>query len=245
MNPSDAVFKFLGEMVAYGGGAAVIAYLLFQHLGKQWLENKFAQRLEEHKHQQAIELQRLRVEIDSLLSGALKIQECEFRCLPEAWHKLDEALGLVRWLVSPGQEYPNLDRLSSEELEEFLQSTEFTETQKERIRSSRTRLQEYQDIEFWHRLHRVKKPVSDLQNLVARNGIFFPVTLKAKFDQICELLWSAVVSKEVGFEAKDYKMQREGWTEVKDKAEPLYKAIEAEVQNRLHSHGRADKGSAG
>ncbi len=244
MDGSDVLFRFLGRIAAYGGGAAVIAYLLFQYLGKQWIENKFAQRLEEHKHQQAIELQRLRVEIDSLLSGALKIQEREFQSLPEAWHKLDEAHGLVRWLVSPGQEYPNLDKLSPEELEEFLQGTKFTETQRGRIRSARSRLKEYEEIEFWHRLHRVKHSVSDLQSFVARNGIFFPATLKAKFNEICDLLWSALISKEVGYEAKDYKMQNEGWKEIEEKAEPLYKAIEAEVQSRLHSHGRAEKGES-
>lgn len=55
--------KFVLQMLAYGGGSAVVAYLLFQRLGKTWIENKFAQRLDQLRHQQALELQRLRVEI--------------------------------------------------------------------------------------------------------------------------------------------------------------------------------------
>ena len=66
---------FLLQMLAYGGGSAAVAYLLFQWLGKTWIENKFAQRLDQLRHQQALELQRLRVEIDAMLSGALKLQE--------------------------------------------------------------------------------------------------------------------------------------------------------------------------
>lgn len=238
MTMTEQALKFLGELVAYGGGSAVVAYLLFQYLGKTWIENKFSQRLDQLKHQQALELQRLRVEIDSLLSGALKLQDREFQVLPEAWQKLDEAHGLVSWLVSPMQEYPDLDRMTPAQLEEFLVTTEFTETQKDQLRASQKKVSSYTDIVFWYRLHKVKVAFSDLQKFVARNGIFFPADLKEKFTKISDMLWSALISKEVGYEAKDNKMQREGWKEIKENVEPLYKSIEADIQARLQSHGR-------
>jgi len=99
-------------MLAFGGGSAVIAYVVFQYIGKKWIENKFAERLDLLRHQHALELQRLRVEIDALLSGAIKLQEKEFLVLPDAWAKLDEAHGLVAWLVSPSQQYANVDRMN-------------------------------------------------------------------------------------------------------------------------------------
>lgn len=235
---SENILKFLGEMVAYGGSGAIVAYLLFQFLGKTWIENKFAQRLDQLKHQQALELQRLRVEIDSLLSGALKLQDREFQILPEAWQKLDEAHALAKWFVCPGQEYPNLDQMTGAQLEEFLEKTEFTETQKNELRTSQNKFISYQDVVFWYRLQKVKVAFSELRNFVARNGIFFPSELKEKFTKISELLWSALVSKEIGHEAKDWKMQGEGWTEITEKVEPLYKSIEADIQARLQSHGR-------
>lgn len=92
---SEQILLFLGKIVAIGGPAAVIAFLLFRYLGKSWIESKFSERLEQFKHQQALEIQRLRIEIDSTLSGVLKIQEKEFETLPEAWGKLDEANNLV------------------------------------------------------------------------------------------------------------------------------------------------------
>ena len=135
MSPTEHVLKFLGEMLVFGGSGAAIAYLLFQFLGKSWIDNKFAQRLEQHKHQQALELQRLRVEIDSMLSGALKMQEREFMILPALWEKLDEAYGLATWLTSPAQQYPGVGRMGDEELEEFLSSSKLLETQKSSIRA--------------------------------------------------------------------------------------------------------------
>lgn len=235
---SEQILKFLGEVVAYGGSAAIIAFLLFQYLGKTWIENKFAQRLDQLKHQQALELQRLRVEIDSLLSGALKLQDREFQVLPEAWQKLDEAHGLAKWFVSPGQEYPNLDQMNESQFEEFLEKTEFTETQKNELRNSQNKLVSYQDIVFWYRLYKVKVAFSELRNFVARNGIFFTSELKEKFTKISELLGSALISKEIGHEAKDWKIQGEGWTKMTEDIEPLYKSIEADIQARLQSHGR-------
>lgn len=234
----DEMTKFLLQMIAFGGGSAAVAYLLFQWLGKTWIENKFAQRLDHLRHQQALELQRLRVEIDSMLSGALKLQEKEFSVLPEAWAKLDEAHGLVSWLVAPFQQYADVNRMKSSQLQEFLDGTDFTDSQKEDVRNSCDMGKTYQDILFWHRLHKVKNAFSELQIYVARNGIFLPADLESKFRKIAEMLWSAVISKEVGHEAKDWKMQSEGWDKVKEEAEPLYLDIKKHIQERLQAHAR-------
>ena len=238
MVTAEAIWSFLGQMVLYGGGGAVVAYLLFQYLGKTWIENKFAERLDQLRHQQALDLQKLRVEIDALLSGAIRLQEREFSVLPAAWAKLDEAHGLVAWLVSPLQQYANVDRMTPTQLEEFLAATEFTESQKDEVRTSRERSKTYREIIFWYRLQKVRTAFGELQTYVARNGIFLPHDLKLKFAKIAEILWSAIVSKEVGHEAKDWKMQNEGWKRIKEETEPLYKSIEADIQARLQSHGR-------
>ncbi|BFU91244.1 MAG: hypothetical protein NTAFB01_24310 [Nitrospira sp.] len=234
----DEIVKLFLQMLAYGGGSAAVAYFLFQWLGKAWIEDKFSQRLDQLRHQQALELQRLRVEIDAMLSGALKLQEKEFSVLPEAWAKLDEAHGLARWLVSPMQQYADVNHMNSAQLNEFLARTDFLESQKEEVRNAHDKGHTYQDIAFWHRLHKVKAAFGDLQTYIARNGIFLPMDLEAKFNKITELLSSVVISKEVGHEAKDWKMQQEGWTKIKAETEPLYLDIKAHIQIRLQSHAK-------
>lgn len=234
----DEVAKFILQMLALGGGSATVAYFLFQWLGKTWIENKFAQRLDQLRHQQALELQGLRVEIDAMLSGALKLQEKEFSVLPKAWAKLYEAYELVSWLVSPFQQYADVNRMSRTELEEFLEGADFSVSQKNEVLSAKDKNKIYQDIVFWHRLKKVKSTFSDLKTYVARNGIFLPKELESKFKEIAEMLWSAVISKEVGHEVKDWKMQREGWEKIKAEAEPLYLDIKTHIQDRLQSHAR-------
>lgn len=236
---SDPILRFIGEVVAYGGGAAAIAYLVFQFLGKSWIENKFAEKLEQHKHQQALEIQRLRVEIDSMLSGVLRLQEKEFEALPEAWRKLDEAYNRVSALVSPAQQYPNLDGMTQERLEEFLASSELFDTQRDLVRRSSNKVDTYREEIFWHRLHAVKQACTEFHNYVARYGIFFPPDLKGKFAKVSDELWSALNYKAVGHQAKDYEFEHQGWKKIEADIAPLYKAIESDIYVRLHSHGRS------
>lgn len=230
--------EFLFEIIAYGGGSAAVSYLLFQWLGKTWIENKFKERLDQLRHQQSLELQRLRVEIDAMLSGALKLQEKEFIVLPEAWAKLDEAHVMVTSLVSPLQQYADIDNMSPARLEEFLASTDFSNSDKDEILNAHSKGKQYQEVLFWSRLNKVRKSFGDLQNYVARNGIFLPSELEEKFRRISDMLWSAVVSKEVGHQAQDWKMQREGWDKVSKEAEPLYLDIKSHIHERLQSHSR-------
>lgn len=181
MTAIDQVLRFFGEVVVYGGGSAAVAFLLFQYLGRGWIDARFAERLEAFKHEQAKELQRMKVEVESLLSGALKIQDREFTVLPDAWHKLNEAYSLTGWVVSPMQQFPAVGRMADDELEEFLKVSESLESQKTRVRGAdpRDRDKIYQSQIFWHRMSRAKKAVGELQNYVAAQGLFLPPQAQA------------------------------------------------------------------
>lgn len=238
MTAVDQVLKFLGEVVLYGGGSAAVAYILFQYLGKGWIDARFSERLEAFKHAQAKELQRLKIEVESLLSGALKLQEREFTVLPEAWHKLNDAYSLTGWVVSPVQQFPAVGRMADDEFEEFLASSELHESQKARVRGaeSRERDKMYQEVIFWHRLGKAKNAVGELQNYSVSHGLFLPPPLKQHFADMLPILWGALTAKEVGHDADDYKMQSEGWKELQAKGEPLHQLIEKAIESRLHSH---------
>jgi hypothetical protein len=241
MNLSDQVFQYVGQLVFIGGGGAAVAYALFQYLGKSWIESRFAERLEAFKHQQALELQRLRVQIESMLNGALKLQELEFTVLPEAWKKLDAAYGLTRWITASLQQYPSLEGLTDAELEETLSNSKLLESQRAKVRAARAgrdRDKIYQDLIRWQRLNRARKAAVDLETYVVGNGLFLPPTLKQQFSEITPVIWSAITMAESSLQFEDHKMRSAAAEELQSNAEPLHKAIEKGIEERLHSHAR-------
>lgn len=233
----DTIFGFFGQLIAAGGGGAVVAYLLFQYLGKSWIENKFARQIEQMRHEQSMELQRLRVEIDSLLSGAIRLQEKEFEVLPAAWEKLFEAYALVYHLSNPLYYCPNFDQLDAIQLDELLETTDFLDSQKDKVRNSQNKKDTYGETKFWHDLHKAQIAFSDLQRYVAHNGIFLQSELKKKFAEISSTLSSAIASNQARAGAQGWELQTQAWTKLDKETEPLYKEIEEYIQTRLKTHG--------
>ncbi len=142
------IFDLLGRALVYAGGSTATAYAAFKWFGEKWIEDKFSRRLAALQHQQALEIQRLKIEIDSLLSGTLRIQEHEFLILPEIWEKLSEAYGLVSWIASPVQEYENINGMTSAQLEEYLEGTDLRESEKMDIRESDNKSKTHQKNYF-------------------------------------------------------------------------------------------------
>jgi hypothetical protein len=239
-DPVNSILQYVAKLLLVGGSGAAVAYALFRYLGKSWIESKFAERLESLKHDQAIELQRLRVQIESMLSGTLKLQELEFKVLPEAWSKLDEAYALLRWVTASAQEFPKIVGLTDSELSEYLSKVhpEFLDSQVTRIiaaREGHERDAQYQEILLWQRLRLAKKTLSELETYIAGNGLLLPLQLKRQFLEIIPHLRGALISGEMAQQYKDRPQLREAsadWAA----AAPLHEAIEKTIEERLHSH---------
>ncbi|ACT47088.1 hypothetical protein [Methylotenera mobilis] len=233
----DIALIFLGKIVAYGGGSAAIAFLLYKNLGEKWLDSKFKEQLERQRHEQATELSRLKIEIDSMLSAVIKIQEKEFDTLPKAWSLLDEAYKHLASFSSPMQQYPDLDRMDNDRLEEYLQSSALTDVDKKKIKAAPKKLDVFTNIDFWRRLHECRKAIFAYQDYVEKNGIFLPAAIKKDFVDIARLLRNTMVTKQVGHEANDWEMQSKSWESLTKEIDPLRESLETLIHARLHEHG--------
>lgn len=231
----DDVTQFIGRFFAYGLPSIGLFWLFSQKTAERWIDAHFAKRQKEFEHEQAKELQRLKVRLDTVVQGALKLQEREFKIIPEAWEKISEALGLALWLSAPFQQTIDLEYMSEAEIAEFLEKSELLETQKSRLREAdrRERNEIYREIEARIRHARCRNALSDADRFIKANGLFMPEGLKAQFSMLVELIWECLVSYQVGSQAKDYKMINEGWKSLKEKGEPLHAEIETVIRSRL------------
>ena len=169
-----------------------------------------------------------------MFSKATKIHEKEFEILPEAWIKLQNALGLISRLVSPFQSYPDLNRMVEDELQEFVAKSRLTETQRKRVLNESDKNEYYMDIIFWHDLYEVQSGISDFHNYIMRNKIFLSADLKEKFQQIDDIIWEAFTMSKISKEGEDRKMRHDAYKKIKDDTNIIRDEIEKLVQKRLH-----------
>lgn len=233
---AETFFEFIGKVVIFAGGVVGIAYGLFVFLGKKWIENKFATKLEEYKSAQNRELEDFKYRINALFNRIVKIHEKEYEVLPAAWAKLYDAKDYIYSLVSVLQQYPDFSRLKEAEIKSILKSYNWEEHQMDDLINANDKNKHFQDRIFWERLSEARSKFSDFHNYIVRNRIFLSKELKEQFNKADDLIWSALVTREAGEEAKNHKMIHESYKKLKENIEPIITDIEKLVQERLRYH---------
>jgi len=231
---SDEITRFIGEVVVYGGGAAAVAYALFVFLGKNWIENQFAKGLQKYRHRQNEELEEIRYKINTLFDKVTKVHEKEFQVLPEAWGKLTDAINHVHKFVSAFQQHPDINKMSTAELNEFLRDSILYEYQKNELMQAKDKTEYYQEKKFFHDLVAVRNIYSDFHVYMQKNIIFLREELKVKFDKIDDLMWDALIRREIANETDDRKEWVKASQSMRDEVSPLKDEIAEIVHKELH-----------
>lgn len=234
----DEFTQYLGRFFIYGGVSVGFFWLVAQKTAERWVDAHFAKRQKEFEHEQAKELQRIKAKLDTVIQGSLKLQEREFKIIPEAWEKIGDAYGLACWLCSPFQSYASLQHMSGSHLEEFLSKQELLwGTQKEQIQNTPAgdRDKVWQEIDTRMRYSKVYSSLAAADKFLKANSIFLPDDLREQLNKLVQVIWEALISFDVGSDpsSKDYKMIREAWDKLKKDGEPLHAEIEKAVRKRL------------
>lgn len=239
----EQIFVWFGGVIAVGGSTAAVAFGLFKLLGTKWIEARFAERLESFRHEQAKELARLRVEVDSAVNGALKLQEREFAALPELWGKISAAYGEVLSLASPFQSYPNVGAMTDQELSEFLQASSLTKSHRDELLSAHPTARDdaYQRIIFWYRLREARRAMVLLEGCLRDHALFLQSWMKQECRSLCELLYGVLDGLQVAHEVNDFKLRASNWERLNADAPALIDALEQRFSERLHVHGAGQR----
>lgn len=177
-------------LVTGAGGGAVIALGTFKFFGARWLENRFAARLQDLKHQQGQEIERLRFRISGLLDRSTKLNQREFEVLPEAWAQLHEAFAYCEHLLSRFRTVPDFSKMTEAHFEEALKSFSLAEWQKEEMKTipKHERTHYYAEAIYWHELHQAKKALAGANGYLFKNGILISPEVFARLDCFAEMI---------------------------------------------------------
>jgi hypothetical protein len=230
---TEILFAILGKLIIYGGGAVSIAYAFFVFLGKKWIDNKFAAKLEEYKTAQNKELEDFKYKINTLFNRAVNIHEKEYDVLPTAWTKLHDAKDYISSLVSPLQSYPDFLRLTEAEIKSLLKGYKWEDHQIYSLINAHDKNEYFQERIFCQRVGEAQSKFYEFHSYIVRNRIFLSAELKEQFNRADDLMWDALITRKVGEEAKNYTMNYEAYKKLKENIDAIITSIEKLVQERL------------
>jgi hypothetical protein len=237
MNES-AISEFLGRFLVAGGGAALIAFGLFRWLGQKWIEDKFAKRLEQQRHDNAELLAELKVKWDAELQGKIKYLDREFQVIPEAWEKLSDAHSLFAWLTSRFQSYAAVGEMSNDELAQFFEKSELLGTQRQQMRELEgdARDKYYQHTIFFHRYAKVETAVREYTVFVNRNNLFMPDDLIVKLGKLADEMYRALTTARTGHEHGAGHMIGEAAEIADNVVQPMVNEVQRDVRQLMAVH---------
>lgn len=198
---AETVLRFIIEVVLASG----IVSALFLFLGKNWIENRFARRLEAYKREQNQELEHYKYQINALFNRITKIHEREIEVLPATWQKLQEAHGHLARLIQPFRIERELSQMNEEQFKEWQN--------------------EYNEI---------SEHFMEFHNYLLYNSIFLSPDLYAEFKAADEIFNAALVKSRIakqGLNAREFTL--EVYEDIYKKTEPIKERIRELVQKRL------------
>ncbi|AEJ19886.1 hypothetical protein [Gracilinema caldarium] len=219
--------EFILQIIASFGGAAVITGLAFSWFGKKIVERQIEKSAEKAKYKIEAEFDRIS-----------KIQSHEFTILPEIWIKLLNALGGLGYITNPVKEFPDIQRMSLEELSANLKLKDWPEHIKKEIIDSSDKNKAYI-------LWAMKKSIFDTEtlwnefhNYYLINKIFLTEEMDVCLDKIDSLGLDslATIKVAVGENRTDWKMLEDARKIVNEDLEIEKKNLSRFIQNRLHFH---------
>src|SRR5271169_3030216 len=212
--------KLIGGVAAIGAASSAFAYAMFRIFTTKWIETRFSERLEAFKHQQNQEIEHLRFRINTMMDWNVKLHQREFDILPETWSLLNEAFYTIEPIAIGLQQYPNLDEMSADRLEEFLEKSPLTVVQKTELKSESSKIQYYRAVKTMHDLNTAIDSYNQFHLLLAKNAIFIVEPIKTAFLALDQMLKEAIIERQV------QPQQFDKGVILNDKGKQLLKALE-------------------
>lgn len=206
------LFTGLISFIFAGLGAWLASYLNFKYYLKKELhrlENEYKQYVKETKEKTTRDV------------------------LDQVWKKIQAALGGVAAIYSGTVKYPNLNRMTEDELRQFLEETHLNELQKTKVMEASDKNEFYSEILSIFQKERAIKSINNFHNELVNNKLVIPDDLYDELMSLRFLLSRSFGSYEIGSEVDDIKIIKEGFqyfNEAKDKIEEIEKKIKTVLQ---------------
>jgi hypothetical protein len=241
----ETIFEWIGKTTFFVTPLGLATVWFGKTYIDKWLTRRFQGQLDNLKHIQAQEIERLRAKIAGMLDRVTKLHQHEFEILPEAWRLLATTMGSASHVLAALQNFPDAGAHNEAELEVLLANTNFFEHDKQAVRDAANRYDRTKIFGDLYQRYAVRDAINDRQhfhNYVILKGIFIEPELRDRMMELSILIMNCLmdhrdmITDRDSFKQRDFSANRDKWKA----AEPLKDYIHKMVSDRLWSAAKMD-----
>ncbi|WP_144030655.1 hypothetical protein [Bradyrhizobium japonicum] len=176
-------------------GALGAALLLPTKFGEAAFKYRFDKAVEGLKAEQGAKLEQLRERLNHFADRSRRSNEMEFAAIREVWDKTIEAQQATVDCTTSLMEYPDLKRLTTEELDGFLTTSGFSREQADQVRQAADHNDMYVKVLMWRSIANAGQKNFDAELLLRKQRIFMPEEIRKQFSALHDLLRGAQVER--------------------------------------------------
>jgi hypothetical protein len=238
----QSAWNVLGIVGVLLAGAVTLSFLAFRFFSAKWLDTKFSERLESYKHAQQRELEALRFKINGLIDRASKIYGKEYEHLPNLWFELNTAYRSARYLLGGLRQFPDLDTMTPDQLEQFLDRSDLEEWQKTELKAASRKTTYWSRCQDFRAFNKAVEDHVEFRASLSKYAIFFSEDMRSDFENTSNMIWDVIVEYDIFWLNRDpdVKTQRTAREEMRINGEQRLKVLEKSVRDRLWDAERAE-----
>jgi hypothetical protein len=225
--------SFLGLVSgAIGAGGALLLAALTK-VGDRLIGLKFDERIEAYKSQLNRQIEELKARLGHISDRGMRSNQLEYEALTLAWEKFIAAhvatqQSVVRWI-----EHADLDRMTNDELENYLSLTDYSEQNKKQLRETREKNNYVVRLETHRAIYRAEKAIFEAREILRNKSIFIPNDLEAMFSSGLDLCANGWSIQKTEFSHGRWDGSGKATIEYMEKAPKLVDGIKNAVRDRI------------
>jgi len=177
------VISWLVQIAISAGVILAFFGLAPAKLGERLFGHYLDQRLASVRHEQNAKIEELKAQLSHLSDRGVRSNEREYNALTAVWDKFVEAHLSTQTCIASLIEHPDLHRLSDEEINAFLSSTDLSDRQRQSVISATDKNQVYVNAVIAKQINRAFKDTFDGRILLRKQDIFIPAALSDMFSE--------------------------------------------------------------
>jgi len=190
----QSVLSFLGHSLG-AGLVSIFAFILFapSKIGERYISHHFERVLANIKHANDEQIISLKKDMDYLKDRGVRSNEREFSAIISVWEKFVESFIGTKRCIADFSSFPDLSKLSEDQVREFLEETELSPQQRKHVLDSDDRNTAFSRTLRLRNISSVGQNISDANFLLKSQGIFIPETLSEEFKKAIQTIWDVQV----------------------------------------------------